>query len=118
MSRSMSSTAAMSPNVLRSPTSEMSGGGAEAAGSAGGADCVAKRLLHDLETAVEVLVRRDERHEDAQHVAVKPAREEHQPALASIRGRLRGQVGRRCLLLRVVHEFQCEHRADTTHLAD
>src|SRR3954453_12040991 len=108
MSRSTSSTAATSPNCLRSPVRETSGG----------ADGVAKRLLHDLEAAVDVLIRGDERDEDAQYVAVEAAGQEHESAVTSICGRLRRKVGSGLLGVRVVHELQGEHRADSAHFAD
>src|SRR4051794_4598754 len=108
ISRSTSSTAATSPNCLRSPLSEMSGG----------ADGVAKRLLHDLEAAIEIVLGRDERDEDSQDVAVEAARQQHQPALTSVRRRLGRQV--RCGLLGVaiVDQFQSQHWADPANLAD
>src|SRR3954454_23250684 len=94
ISRSTSSTAATSPNCLRSPISATSGG----------ADGVAKRLLHDLEPAVEVLVGCHERHQDAQHVSVQAAREQHQPTLSCVRSGLCGEVRRGCLRVAVMDE--------------
>src|SRR6266516_3307453 len=54
--------------------------GACCAGSAGA--CVAKRFLQDGESPLELLVRRRERRQEADHVAVQAAREDDQPLLA------------------------------------
>src|SRR5439155_230412 len=73
ISRSTSSTATTSPNSFLRPMSETSGAARCAAWSTADADCVANRSLHDLEAAVEVLIRGDQRHQDAKRVAADRA---------------------------------------------
>src|SRR5262245_59214635 len=86
--RSTPSTAATSPYDLYAETTSTSAGSLPVAGA--GCD---KRFLQDVEPAVELLVGRHQRHEDADDVAVEAAREQDQAALAGARRRRDGQVG-------------------------
>src|SRR5262249_25389614 len=79
---------------------------------------VDKRLLQDLETPGEIVVVDDQRDEDADHVAVRAAREEDQASLSGVRGRLLGELRGRLLALAVGDELEGEHRAEAAHLAD
>src|SRR3954453_4634427 len=65
--RSTSSTATTSPYSLRHPSTETS---------------AANHALQDVEPALELGVLDRERHEDADHVPVDAAREQHQPLFA------------------------------------
>src|ERR1700740_3644920 len=89
---------------------------AELAGSrcAGGVDgaCVAKRFLQDCEPALQLLVRRGERRQQTDHVAVETAGEKDEPALPRGRG---DRLRRVAALLR---ELEREHRPETAHIAD
>ena len=89
-----------------------------AAGSVAACACVAKRLLQELEPAVELLVRDHERDEDAYDVAVQAAGEEDEPALPR---RLRGGLGERRgrpLRLPILDELDRAHGAEAAHFAD
>src|SRR5438094_6087836 len=96
MSRSTPATAATSPYERRTPTSRTAGAALRAlvTRSRGLADSgVAKRLLEDRQSVLELVVRRDERDEDADHVPVQPAREQDQPAVARGGGDAAGELG-------------------------
>src|SRR6058998_3801639 len=84
--------------------------GACCAGSAGA--CVAKRFLQDGESPLELLVRRREWRQEADHVAVQAAREDDQPLLARGGGHGAGRVGT------LFGELEREHRAEAADLAD
>src|SRR3954447_6433549 len=108
ISRSSPSTARTSPYLFVSPSSRTAAAtvlvpGAESAVAAAGSD---KRFLQDLQTALEVLVRDDERDEDADDVAVQPAREQHQAAFAGPGKRRRGELRRGLLRLAVTDELE------------
>src|SRR5437867_1717404 len=82
-SRLTSSSATTSPNALRTETSATS-----TARSVTGASplmsscaCVDKRLLQDVETFIELLVRDRDRGNDSDHVAEQAARQQHKPPL-------------------------------------
>src|SRR3954454_13599866 len=93
--RSTSSTATTSPYSLRHPSTETS---------------AANHALQDVEPALELGVLDRERHEDADHVAVDPAREEHQALFArSVRDARRLVAGLLC-------ELDRHHRAEPAHL--
>src|SRR6266566_5146678 len=112
MSRSRLSIATTSPYVRRMPVRRTAGMpvAAPSAGLAGA--CVAKRLLEDRESALELLVRSRERRQQPDDVAVEAAREEDQPFLARRgRDRLRGLAVLLC-------ELEREHRREPAHLAD
>src|SRR5258708_21434865 len=94
MSSVTSSTAATSPKLLLRFVTRTSASGC------------GKRFLQKLEPAVGVFIRDHERHEDADHVAVRSAREQHEPALVR-RGGGRSCT-RRCLFL----ELEREHRTE------
>src|SRR5919199_1570978 len=97
-SRSTPATACTSAYDLRTPTRRTSAGAVAgaASGSARGSVRVAKRLLQDVEAAVELLVGHHERDEDPDHVPVQAAGQEDQPTLARGCGR-RGRELRRLL---------------------
>src|SRR5690348_5252066 len=98
--RSTSSTATTSPYVLRAPSTRTSP-------LVPSAD---KAPLKDVEPALEILVADGERHEDADHVAVETAREEHQPLPA------RGGGDARRLLAGLLGQFDRHHRPEPAHL--
>ena len=79
--------------------------------------CLDERLLEDAEAFLQVLVRDDERNEDANDVAVEAAREEDEAALARELGRPLREVGGRLFRLPVDHELEGEHRPEPAHLA-
>src|SRR3954464_5641807 len=113
-SRSMLSTAITPPYALRTPASRMSSSRAATAatGSAGASAAMVERLLEDVEPAAELVVGRDERREDPDHVPVEPAREQHEPALPRRRGdRVRERRG-------LLGELHREHRAASAHLGN
>src|SRR6266540_91647 len=91
-------------------TSGVAGAVSAIEGSVSGSTCVAKRLLQQIESAVELLVGDRERHEDADHVAVDPAGEENEAALACNRSDTGSEVGR------LLRELEREHRAEPAHL--
>ena len=70
----------------------------------------ANAALEDVEAALELVVRDAERHEDADHVAVDPAREEQQALLA----RLAGDARR--LVAALLGQLERDHRAEAAHL--
>src|SRR3954471_18527253 len=114
MSRSSSSIATTSPYVRRIPVSRTAGVAAPASRSMrplAGA-CVAKRLLEEAETALELLVCRGERRQQPDDVAVEAAREQDEPLLACGRG-----DGLRRLTVSL-DELEREHRPEAAHLAD
>src|SRR6476659_8704213 len=112
MSRSRFSIATTSPNVRRMPRRRTAAVAAGAATSGSAGACVAKRLLQDGEPALELLVRRGKRWQEADDVAVEAAREQHEPALARCgRDRLRRNA-------RLLGELDREHCAEPAHLAD
>src|SRR2546421_7469344 len=112
-SRSTWSTATTSPYVLRRPERRTSNAAeiVPVAGGRSGSVCVANRLLQQVESALEQRVVDRERHEDADDVAVHPAREQHEAALAGSRGHARGALG--CPL----GKLDGEHRAEASNLA-
>src|SRR5579871_5299254 len=75
--RSTSRTARTSPYDLRMPSTPTL-----AAISLGGPSNRCEGRLEDVETALEVLVGDGDRHEDADHVPVDAARQQHEPPLA------------------------------------
>src|SRR5689334_19988751 len=85
ISRSRFSIATTSPNVRRMPRrrTAATAAGASTSGSAGA--CVAKRLLQDGESALELLVGRRERRQQPDDVAVQAAREKNEAAIAGCR---------------------------------
>src|SRR5262249_5888066 len=82
--RSTSSTATTPPYALRMPSASTSAvvSAVSALAAASDANC----LLQDVEASLEVLVGDDERHEDANDVPVRAAREQDEAALARRRG--------------------------------
>src|SRR4029453_16977812 len=92
--RSTLSTRATGPCVLRAPSTTTS----------------ANALPEDVEPAVEVLVGDRERDEDADHVAVEPAREQDEPSVARLPRDARRLVGR------PLRQLEREHRAEAAHL--
>src|SRR4051794_39144278 len=112
MSRSSRSIATTSPYVRRMPLSRTAGLAASRSSAALAGACVAKGFLQDPETALQLLVRGRERREQADHVAVEAAREQHEPLLPRCRrDRFGGVAALLCQLER-------EHRAEAAHLAD
>src|SRR5262245_7804943 len=103
MSRSTPSTARTSPYCLCRPRMLTS-----ATALAGGV----KRLLQELEAAVEILVADRERREQADHVPVEAAGEEQQAALEG------GRDDRRGAVRRAFGELERQHRPEPAHLAD
>src|SRR6478752_9253957 len=97
---STSSTAITSPYVLRAPSTRTSP--LEPSGD--------KTALEDVEAALEIGVRDRERDEDADDVAVEPAREEHQPLFA------RRRRDPRRLLTGLLRQLDRDHRAEPAHL--
>src|SRR4051794_37590715 len=93
--RSTSSTATTSPYSLRHPSTETS---------------AANHALQDVEPALELGVLDRERHEDADHVPVDAAGEEHQSLFA----RRGGDAGG--LVPRLLSELDGDHRAEPPHL--
>src|SRR6266542_5435277 len=91
-------------------TSGVAGAVSAIGGSVSGSTCVAKRLLQQIESAVELLVGDRERHEDADHVAVDPAGEENETPLASGGGDTGSGVRR------LLRELEREHRPEPAHL--
>ena len=71
-----------------------------------------------VEPAVEILVGRDERDEDADDVAVQAAREKDQAALARGRRRRASRASAPAPSSRGRDELEREHRAEPAHLAD
>src|SRR3954447_1688498 len=108
ISRSSPSTARTSPYLFVSPSSSTAAAaglapGALSAVAAAGSD---KRLLQDLQPALEILLRHDEWTEHAHDVAAQPAREQHEAAFAGAGDGRRGQLGRGLLRLAVMDELE------------
>src|SRR5690349_15551346 len=99
MSRSRFSIATTSPNTRRTPRSRT-------------AASAAKSLLENRQAPVELLVRRRERREQADHVPVEPAREQDEAAFAR-----RRRHPLRCVPA-LLAQLEREHRAEAAHLAD
>src|SRR5207244_8540272 len=93
--RSTSSTATTSPYAFRILSTDTS---------------AAKAALEDVEAAFELLVADRERDQDADHVAVDAAREEHQPLLARL------PRDTRRLLAVLLGQLEGDHRAEPAHL--
>src|SRR5262245_18115337 len=121
ISRSIESTATMSPKVLRTLTSRMSASGALASGTSWigwSVACVDKRALQDRQSLLDVLVRVDDRRQQPQDVPVDAARKQDQPTLPRD---LNGALGEtRCGLLRLLarDELEREHRPEAADLPD
>src|SRR3954468_5208091 len=98
MSRSRLSIATTSPNARRTPRRRTASAG--------------KRFVEDGKAFLELLVGCRERRQEADHVAVEPAREQDEAFLACRSGH--GARGVAVLF----DELEREHRAETPHLAD
>src|SRR5258705_662610 len=92
--RSTSATATTSPYVFRIPSQRTS------------AD---KQALEDVEAALELLVADRERDEDADHIAVDAAREQHQALLPRL-----GRDARRFLAV-LLAQLDRDHRTEAAH---
>src|SRR5258708_5174785 len=73
--------------------------------------CVAKRFVQDPEPGLQFLIRRRERREQADHVAVEAAGEEHEPLLARCG---RDRLGGVSVLL---GQLERQHRTEAANLA-
>src|ERR1700716_2715431 len=112
MSRSSLSIATTSPYVRRMPIRRTAGLPASrwCAGLAGA--CVAKRFLQDPEPTLQLLIGGRQRREQADHVSIENARQEHEALLARRRrDRLRGVAV-------LLGQLERKHRAQTANLAD
>src|SRR5712691_1880201 len=74
--------------------------------------CVAKRLLQDLQPALELVVADRQGRQQANHVAVRAAGEQEQAALVRCRGHCGGELGT------LLSELEGPHRPEAAVLAD